>query len=69
LIEEVGTEIVDGGAAGDNLILPGVGIGGGLLGAVTVEVGFVLGDAAEGAVLDELGEGDEVGVPAAVCEC
>jgi hypothetical protein len=30
---------------------------------VAVEVGLILGDAAERAVLDELGEGHEVGVP------
>jgi hypothetical protein len=38
----------------------------GLLGTVAVEVSFKLGDAAERAVLDQLGERDEVGVPAAV---
>lgn len=67
LVEEVGAEVVDGGAAGDDLVLPGVGVGRGLLGAVAVEVCFELGDAAEGAVLNELGEGDEVGVEATVC--
>lgn len=67
LVEKVGAEVVDGGAAGDDLVLPGVGVGCGLLGAVAVEVCFELGDAAERAVLDEFGEGDEVGVPAAVC--
>lgn len=33
---------------------------------MAVEVSFVFDDAAKGAGLDELGEGDEVGVPAAV---
>lgn len=44
-----------------------MGIGGGFLGTVAVEVSFEFGDAAKGAVLDQFGEGDEVSVPAAVC--
>jgi hypothetical protein len=32
----------------------------------TVEVGLILGDAAQRAVLNELGEGHEVGIPAAI---
>lgn len=66
LIKEVSAEIVNGRATGDDLVLPGVGIGSGFFGTVAVEVCFVFGDAAERAVLHELGEGDEVGVPAAV---
>jgi hypothetical protein len=34
---------------------------------VAIEVSLELGDAAEGAVLDELGEGHEVGIETAVC--
>jgi hypothetical protein len=62
----VGAEVVDGRATGDNLVLPLVAIGGGLLGTVAVEVGFELRDAAEGTVLDQLGEGNEIGIEAAV---
>lgn len=67
LVQQVGTQIVDGAAAGDDLVLPLGGIGSGLLRAVAVKVGFVFDDAAQRAVLDQLGEGNEVGVPAAVC--
>lgn len=62
----MGAKVVDGRATGDNLVLPLVAIGGGLLGTVAIEVGFELGDAAEGTVLDQLGEGNEVGIEAAV---
>lgn len=62
----MGAEVVDGRATGDNLVLPLVAIGGGLLGTVAVEVGFELRDAAKGTVLDQLGEGNEVGIEAAV---
>ena len=34
---------------------------------MSVEVGVVFDDPAEGIIFDELGEGYEVGVPAAVC--
>lgn len=66
LVEEVGAEVVDARATGDHLVLPLVGIGGGLLGTVAVEVGFEFGDAAKRAVVDQLREGDVVGVEAAV---
>ena len=68
LVQKVGTEIVDGRATGDDLVLPLGDISGGLLGTVAVEVGFKFRDTAQGAVLDELGEGNEIGVPAAVYE-
>lgn len=66
LVQEVGPEIVHGRATGNHLVLPLVSIGRWLLGAMAVEVGFELGDAAERAVLDQLGESDEVGIEAAV---
>lgn len=66
LVQKVSAQVVDGGATGDDLVLPLVRLSGGLLRTVTVKVGFELGNAAKGAVLDDLGEGHEVGVPAAV---
>lgn len=64
LVEQVRAQVVDGATGGYDLGLPRRD--GRLLGTVTVEVGFVLDDTAQGTVLDEFGEGDEVGVPAAV---
>ena len=66
LVQQVGAQIVDGAAARDYLVLPLGDGGGGLHGTVPVEVRFVFDDAAERAVFDELVEGLEVGVPAAV---
>jgi hypothetical protein len=60
---------MDRAATGDNLVLPFRNGRGGFFGTVAVEVGFKFDDAAELAGFDELGEGDEVGVPAAVCFC
>lgn len=50
----------------NNLVLPLRDSRRGLLGAVTVKVGFEFNDTSESTSLDELGEGDEVGVPPAV---
>ena len=63
LVDEVRAEVVEeaGGGAGD--LLPGVGS---LEGAVAIEAGDDLDDAAEGACGEELAEGEEVAVPAAV---
>lgn len=66
LVEQMRAQVKHGRTTGDDLVLPLVSIRGGFLGTVAVKMGFKLGDAAEGAVLDELGEGDKVGVPAAV---
>lgn len=66
LVQEVGAEIVEARTTGDDLVLPLVGIGRWLLGTVAVEVCFEFGDAAKRAVVDQLGEGDVVGVEAAV---
>lgn len=68
LVQEVGAEIVNGRTTGDDLVLPLVGVGGRLLGTVAVEMGFELGDAAKRAVANQFGEGDVVGVEAAVCK-
>lgn len=61
----MGAEIVDGAAAGLGDGFPGLGGGGG--GFVAVEVGFEFDDSAEGVILEERLEGEEVGVEAAVC--
>ena len=63
LVDEMRAEVVEeaGGGAGD--FLPGVGA---LEGAVAVETGDDLDDAAECAFEEELAEGEEVAVPAAV---
>lgn len=66
LVQKVGAEVIDGRTTGNDLVLPLRGIGGGLLGTVAVKVGFEFRDAAKRAVLNQLGERDEVGVPAAV---
>lgn len=55
LVEQVRAEIVDRAAAGDDLVLPLRGVGGGLLRPVAVEVRLVLDDAAERVGFDELG--------------
>lgn len=57
---------MDRATTGNNLVLPLRDSRRGLLGTVAVKVGFEFDDAAESAGLDELGEGDEVGVPPAV---
>ncbi len=61
----MGAEIVDGAAAGLDDGFPGLGGGG--RGFVAVEVGFEFDDSAEGVILEEGLDGDEVGVEAAVC--
>ena len=65
LVDEVRAEVVEeaGGGAGD--FFPGVGA---LERAVAVEAGDDLDDAAECAFGEELAEGEEVAVPAAVVE-
>ena len=65
LVDQVGTEIVDRAAAGNGFGFPASARG--ERGSVAVEVGFEFGDAAEGVVFEEGEEGQEVGVPAAVC--
>lgn len=64
LVEEVGAEVVDGAAAGKGFCFPAAG--GRNFRAMAVEVGFEVDDAAEGIVFVEGGDGEEVGVPAAV---
>ena len=64
LVEQVGSQVVDCAAAGDNFGFPGCG--GGLFGTVAVEVGFEFHHASEGALGVEFGEGDEVGVEATI---
>jgi hypothetical protein len=66
LVQEVGAQVVNGGATGNNLVLPLV-FSCGLFRTVAVEVSLELGDAAEGAVLDELGESNKISVPATIC--
>ncbi len=57
---------MDRATAGNNLVLPLRDSRRGLLGTVAVKVGFKFDDTAESTGLDELGEGDEIGVPPAV---
>lgn len=64
LIDEVGAEVVDGAAAGFGAGFPGLGTGEG--GLVAVEVGGEFDDAAEGVGAEEVVQGEEVGIPAAV---
>lgn len=64
LIDEVGAEVVDGAAAGFGAGFPGLGAGEG--GFVAVEVGGEFDDAAERVGAEEVVQGEEVGIPAAV---
>ena len=57
-------QIVDSSASGLRTRFPGLGAG--QCRFVAVEMGFEFGDAAEGVVFEQIADGEEVGVPAAV---
>lgn len=67
LVQQVRAQVVDGCSPGDDLVLPLVSVCRGLDGTVSVKVGVVFHHAAQRAVLDQLGQRHEVGIPAAVC--
>ena len=64
LIEQVSSQVVDCTAARDHSALPRGCRG--LFGTVAVEMAFEFDDPAQRAFADELGEGDKIGVEAAI---
>lgn len=66
LVQQVRAQVVDGSSTGDHLVLPLVSVCRGLNWTVSVKMGVVFYHTAQRAILDQLGQGQEISVPAAV---